>query len=224
MVKEGSPSRKGHVMGIYYYYGVMGSNKTLKLLTMAYNYAKVGRKAVIIRPAIDTRTAYVESRIGVKQKADVTVSNELSSKEDEKLAADIVEKARQNNSVVLVDEAQFFKPSFIYMLEKYSNASKVSVYGFGLLKDFRNHLFNGTIAWLEIADSIHEVKTVCEKCNNKATCNALETKHHFMVASTFDTDSKRNTVIGDTQFHVYCRACWDKLYNSSNALYASGKQ
>ena len=50
-------------MGIYYYYGVMGSNKTLKLLTMAYNYAKVGRKAVIIRPAIDTRTAYVESRI-----------------------------------------------------------------------------------------------------------------------------------------------------------------
>ena len=51
-------------MGIYYYYGVMGSNKTLKLLTMAYNYTKVGRKAVIIRPAIDTRTAYVESRIG----------------------------------------------------------------------------------------------------------------------------------------------------------------
>lgn len=207
-------------MGIYYYYGVMGSNKTLKLLTMAYNYTKVGRKAVIIRPAIDTRTAYVESRIGVKQKADVTVSNELSSKEDEKLAATIVEKARQNNSVVLVDEAQFFKPSFIYMLEKYATASKVSVYGFGLLKDFRNHLFKGTAAWLEIADSIHEVKAVCENCNNKATCNALETKDHSMVASTFDTDSKYNTVIGDAQFHVYCRICWDKLYNDSKAMYS----
>ena len=41
-----------------------------------------------------------------------------------------------------------------------------------------------------------------------------------MVASTFDTDSKHNTVIGDTQFHVYCRVCWVKLYNDSKAMYS----
>ena len=47
----------------------------------------------------------------------------------------------------------------------------VPVVCYGLRADFRNNLFPGSERLIAIADSIHEVKTVCW-CGRKATCNA----------------------------------------------------
>ena len=48
---------------------------------------------------------------------------------------------------------------------------EVPVVCYGLRADFQNHLFEGSERLIAIADSIHEIKTVCW-CGKKATCNA----------------------------------------------------
>ena len=64
-------------MKIIYYFGVMSSNKTLNLLTMSYNYKQRGKKPVIIRPALDTRTSEVKSRVGLSEAADFTIKSDI---------------------------------------------------------------------------------------------------------------------------------------------------
>lgn len=201
-------------MKIIFYFGVMSSNKTLNLLTMDYNYKQRGKKPVIIRPVLDTRTTEVKSRVGLSEPADFTINGDI----DEKLVYNIVQTAKSQGGIILVDEAQFMTPTFISLLSRYARKYDVNVFAFGLLKDFRNRLFDGVKHWLEEADSLREVKTICESCNRKATCNALENDDHVMVKATF-VDDDDNVVIGDSSFHVYCQRHWHEKYNHDVKLW-----
>ena len=201
-------------MKIIYYFGVMNSNKTLNLLTMSYNYKQRGKKPVVIRPALDTRTSEVKSRVGLSEAADFTIKGDI----DEKFVRNIVQTAKLQGGIILVDEAQFMNPKFVSLLSSYARQYDVNVFAFGLLKDFRNRLFEGAKKWIEEADSLREVKTICEKCNRKATCNALENDDHVMVRDTF-TEDDNNIVIGDNLFHVYCQLHWHKKYQHDKKLY-----
>ena len=130
---------------------------------------------------------------------------------------DIVQTAKLQGGIILVDEAQFMSPEFISLLSSYARQYDINVFAFGLLKDFRNRLFDGAKKWIEEADSLREVKTICEKCNRKATCNSLENNDHVMVRDTFDKNNN-NVVIGDSAFHVYCQLHWHKKYNHDKNL------
>lgn len=185
-----------------YFYGVMKSSKTGQLLTMNYNYNKNNVVPVIVKPKLDTRSTYVYSRLGLKAKADVIVDTTANNQVD--ISEKIASLANKSNSkVVLVDEAQFMTPEFIKRLSECCKALDIDLYGFGLLKDFRNKLFVGAKTWIECADSIREVKTTCELCNHKATCNTLEDSKGNLVPETFVSGS--NNHIGDTEYHVYCQ-------------------
>ena len=201
-------------MKIQFYFGAMSSNKTLNLLTMSYNYQQRGKKPVLIRPELDTRTSEVKSRVGLSEAADFTIKSDI----DEKLVRNIVQTAKLQGGIILVDEAQFMTPEFISLLSSYARKYDVNVFAFGLLKDFRNKLFDGTKRWIEEADSLREVKTICELCDRKATCNALENKNRVMVRDTF-TEDDNNIVIGDNLFHVYCQAHWHQKYQHDAKLY-----
>lgn len=201
-------------MKIIYYFGVMNSNKTLNLLTMSYNYKQRNKKPVLLRPELDTRTTEVKSRVGLSEAADFTIKSDI----DETLVLNIVQTAKLQGGIILVDEAQFMTPTFISLMSSYARKYDVNVFAFGLLKDFRNKLFDGAKRWIEEADSLREVKTICEKCNRKATCNALENDNHVMVRDTF-TENNDNVVIGDSAFHVYCQLHWHQKYNHDAKLY-----
>ena len=56
---------------LYFYYGCMGSSKTAQALMMKYNYEQQGKKVMLLKPSVDTRTPpdLVQSRIGLKSKA-----------------------------------------------------------------------------------------------------------------------------------------------------------
>ena len=200
-------------MKIIYYFGVMHSNKTLNLLTMSYNYKQRNKKPVLLRPELDTRTNEVKSRVGLSEAADFTIKSDI----DEKLVRNIVQTAKLQGGIILVDEAQFMSPEFISLLSSYARHYDVNVFAFGLLKDFRNKLFDGAKRWIEEADSLREVKTICEKCNRKATCNALENDDHVMVRDTFKKNND-NVVIGDSAFHVYCQLHWHQKYNHDKKI------
>lgn len=186
-----------------YFYGVMKASKTAQLLTMDYNYRKHGIKPVIIKPKLDGKGDMVTSRLGLKTKADVVVDtvndNQLG------IANSIFTNYIANKTkVVLVDEAQFLSPYFIKALSSLCKIHDVDVYAFGLLKDYKNSLFEGAEQWLELVDSIREIKTTCELCNHKATCNALEDKDGILVKETFSYGAS-SIHTGDTEYHVYCQ-------------------
>ena len=201
-------------MKIIYYFGVMNSNKTLNLLTMSYNYKQRNKKPVLLRPELDTRTNEVKSRVGLSEPADFTIKGDI----DEKFVRNIVQTAKLQGGIILVDEAQFMSPEFISLLSSYARQYDVNVFAFGLLKDFRNKLFDGAKRWIEEADSLREMKTICELCDRKATCNALENKNRVMVQATF-ADDDNNVVIGDSLFHVYCQVHWHQKYQHDAKLY-----
>ena len=49
----------------------MGSSKTAQALMMKYNYEQQGKKVMLLKPSVDTRTPpdLVQSRIGLRSKA-----------------------------------------------------------------------------------------------------------------------------------------------------------
>ena len=70
---------------------------------MSYNYKQRGKKPVVIRPALDTRTSEVKSRVGLSEAADFTIKGDI----DEKFVRNIVQTAKLQGGIILVDEAQF---------------------------------------------------------------------------------------------------------------------
>ena len=61
---------------LYYYYGAMGSSKTANALMTKFNYGEVGQKALLCKPAMDTRDGQltVHSRIGLEEEHQVSAA------------------------------------------------------------------------------------------------------------------------------------------------------
>lgn len=147
---------------LYFYYGAMGSSKTMNVLVTAFNYEERGQKALIAKTGTDKRDGErtIRSRIGLEREC-VLLDEVLAMTE---------EKINQYN-VVLVDEAQFASREEIDALARIVDNCKVPVLCYGLRADFQSNLFEGSKRLMEIADEIHEIKTMCW-CGRKATFNA----------------------------------------------------
>jgi len=152
-----------------FYYGAMASSKTAQLLMSAYNYKKKGTKFLIVKPSIDNRSGnnIVASRIGLSAVADYVITGYTN--DDLTILFSKIEETKAE--VVLIDECQFLKPNLIKYLCEYATKNNIVLMAYGLLKNFRGKLFEGSQAWVENVDSIREVKTVCAYCNKKATFN-----------------------------------------------------
>ena len=72
---------------------------------------------------------------------------------------------------VIVDECQFLTPQQVDQLAQITIDFDVAVLCFGLRTDFQTHFFPGSRRLMEIAESISEIKSVCD-CGAKATVNA----------------------------------------------------
>lgn len=194
---------------IFYFYGTMKSSKTTNLLMVYHNYEDKDLKPILVKPAEDTRSNQVTSRVGIEEEATYIVQ---PSKDGQAYYTGgyIAETALEQNVPILLDEAQFFEPAFIRGLceevqQPKFKGSNVCIMAYGLLKNFMGKLFEGTTQWLELADDIREIKTVCDYCNHKATYNVLF--NDGKVVTQGDTD----VVIGDTEYKVVCGNHWQSL-------------
>lgn len=147
---------------LYYYYGAMNSSKTANALMTHFNYEEVGQKALLCKTEADTRDGArkIRSRIGLEM--DCVLLHELQLMPKEQICA---------YDCIIVDEVQFATEEQIDFLSDIVDFFDVPVVCYGLRADFQNHLFTGSQRLIAIADSIHEIKTVCW-CGKKATCNA----------------------------------------------------
>lgn len=187
----------------YFKYGVMNCGKSIELLSNAHNYKTKGVKTYLLTPKQDTRSGegVIKARIGLSAKADFIITD--GNEED---LFYFIQKAYKEDAVLFIDECQFLSYDLVkdiiewcHQLDcNFTNNSheNFNLLAYGLLTDFNNQLFDGTRAWLEEADSIHEIKTVCHFCNKKATCNYLDKK----VADK----AKGNLVIGDKAYISVC--------------------
>src|SRR6476661_2091978 len=71
---------------------------------------------------------------------------------------------------ILVDEAQFLSQKHVLQLCEVADRLSIPVLCYGLRTDFQGKLFPGSAALLALADSMVELKAVCE-CGRKATMN-----------------------------------------------------
>ena len=149
---------------LYFKYGAMGSSKSAQALITKFNYEELGMTVWLIKPSVDTRDGadIVRSRIGLEAHAQI-ITPEMNIEEEYKAVGE--------HDVIIADEAQFFTPEQIEQLRTLVDEEDLPVLCFGLRTDFLTHFFPGAQRLMELADSLTEIKTVCE-CGRKATVNA----------------------------------------------------
>jgi thymidine kinase len=133
-------------------------------LQAAHNYRERGMDVLLLTSALyrETGDQQISSRIGIAAEATLYA-------QDTDLFALIT--ARKNDAgldAVFVDEAQFLTRGQVWQLARVADHLGLPVLAYGLRTDFRGELFEGSAALLAIADSLREVRTICD-CGRKAT-------------------------------------------------------
>ena len=120
---------------LYYYYGAMGSSKTANALMARFNYEEVGQKALLCKPAMDTRDGniVVRSRIGLEEPC--VLLEDLMN---------YTEAQIKEYDCIIVDEVQFATAEQVDFLSDIVDFMDVPVVCYGLRADFQNRLFTGS--------------------------------------------------------------------------------
>ena len=100
---------------------------------------------------------------------------------------------------VLVDEAQFLTRDHVLQLCRVSDDLGIPVLCYGLRTDFQANLFEGSAALLALADSLIELKAVCE-CGRKASMNLRVDAEGHAVAAGAQTE-----IGGNDRYVALCR-------------------
>lgn len=206
---------------LYFKFGAMGSSKTANALMTRFNYLEKNHSVWLIKPQTDTRDDYIDkngnivtvvkSRIGLEANAYAIKETDDISKLFNNADADIVVDDKtvktKKIDVIICDECQFFTEEQIDQLKYISENNNIPVICFGLRSDFRTKLFPGSKRLFEIADSISEVKSVCD-CGKKAIVNA-----RFDGNGNIVTDGAQVDIGGNEKYKSMCWSCWQKLIN-----------
>ena len=182
---------------LYFKYGAMGSSKTAQALITKYNYEENDLSVWLIKPSADTRDGQqiLRSRIGLEAMVEVIPPE-----------TDIYDRFRETKrgscDVIIVDECQFLTEDQIDQLRTIVNDENIPVMCFGLRTDFQTRLFPGSRRLMEVADSILEIKTICD-CGAKATVNArIDGSGHII------TEGAQVVLGGNDSYIAMCHKCY----------------
>jgi thymidine kinase len=183
-------------------FGTMGSGKSTVALQIHHNLASRQLYGLLLT-TLDREGQQVTSRLGVAAPA-IEVTPEL----------DLYALAADNWPLhyIVCDEVQFYTAAQCEQLARVVDDLEVDVFAFGLLTDFRGHLFDGTKRMLEIADE-HipiQVEARCW-CGSRATHNARVVNgvvvyegETVVVGDT--TGSEEQPLFGDVvRYELLCR-------------------
>lgn len=182
---------------LYFKYGAMGSSKTAQALITKYNYEENDLRVWLIKPSADTRDGQdiLRSRAGLESPVDIVAPGE-----------DVYARFRREQEgqcdVIIVDECQFLDPEQVDQLRGIVNDFGIPVMCFGLRTDFQTKLFPGSLRLMEIADTIQEIKTICD-CGAKATVNArIDGDGHIV------TQGAQVMLGGNDRYIAMCHRCY----------------
>ncbi len=184
---------------LYFKYGAMGSSKTAQALITKYNYEENDLNVWLIKPSADTRDGaqILRSRIGLEARVDVIPP-------DTDIYAKFLGSRARRCDVIIVDECQFLTEKQIDQLRSIVDEHNIPVMCFGLRTDFQTKLFPGSRRLMEVADTIQEIKTICD-CGAKATVNArIDGAGHIV------TEGAQVVLGGNDSYIAMCHKCYVK--------------
>ena len=192
---------------LYFYYAAMNAGKSTTLLQADFNYRERGMETMLWTAAFDNRagSSTIGSRIALSAPAhsyDETidlfeaVGNELK---------------KRKLDCVLVDEAQFLSQRHVRQLCEIADRLTIPVLCYGLRTDFQGKLFPGSAALLALADSLIELKAVCD-CGRKATMNLRVDQDGHAVAAGAQTE-----IGGNDRYVALCRKHFFERLRESEA-------
>ena len=181
---------------LYFKYGAMGSSKTAQALITKYNYEENDLKVWLIKPSADTRDGaqLLRSRIGLESMVEVIAP-------DVDVYARFLGSRVRRCDVIIVDECQFLTEEQIDQLRSIVDDHNIPVMCFGLRTDFQTRLFPGSRRLMEVADTIQEIKTICD-CGAKATVNARISDGYIV------TEGAQVVLGGNDCYIAMCHRCY----------------
>ncbi len=192
---------------LYFYYAAMNAGKSTTLLQADFNYRERGMETMLWTADLDDRqgSGMIGSRIGLEAGA-------FRFKDEVNLFDEIVaELIRRKLDCILVDEAQFLTQRHVLELTRVADELGIPVLCYGLRTDFQGKLFPGSAALLALADSLVELKAVCE-CGRKATMNLrVDADGHAVI------DGAQTEIGGNDRYIALCRKHFFERRNESHA-------
>lgn len=181
---------------LYFRYSAMNAGKSTALLQVAHNYEEHGRGVRIYTAEIDHRygRGFVTSRLGPKRSVE-TFGERTDFLEELQGSATML-------SCVLVDEAQFLTPDQVKQLHRIAHVANLPVICYGIRSDFRGDPFPGAAYLLALADSLEEVKNICD-CGKKATMNPRVDESGRRIV-----DGTQIAIEGDVRYVQMCGTCF----------------
>lgn len=180
---------------LYFYYASMNAGKSSTLLQAAFNYGERGMKVMLWTAALDDRPGFgaISSRIGLAGDAHrFEGSTNIGD-------AVLLQHGETPLACVFIDEAQFMNKQQVWQCARLADEHDIPVVCYGLRTDFQGELFPGSAALLGLADSLVELKGVCE-CGRKATMNLRVDEHGKAVI-----DGAQTEIGGNDRYVALCR-------------------
>ena len=197
---------------LYFKYGAMGSSKTAQALITKYNYEENDLSVWLLKPSADTRDgkSILRSRIGLEAEVEIVPPE-----------TDILELFRSTRlgkcDVIIVDECQFLTQEQIDQLRAIVDEHNIPVMCFGLRTDFQTKLFPGSLRLMEVADTIQEIKTICD-CGAKATVNArIDAEGHIV------TQGAQVVLGGNASYIAMCHKCYVRGIRENRVIKLHGQ-
>ena len=188
---------------VHFHYSTMNAGKSTSLLQSNHNYEVRGLKTYLFTPKADADMyhGFIHSRLGLEKKANIF-------EESFEFDKYFLDKKDEKISCILIDEAQFLTSKQVKELCLVCDKLNIPVMCYGIRTDFRGDLFSGSAALLAYADTLIELKTICEYegCARKATMIARYTDGKIV------TEGQQIDIGGD-KYKVFCRKHYRKLTN-----------
>ena len=179
----------------------MNAGKSTSLLQSNHNYEVRNLKTYLFTPAVDAEVheGKIHSRLGISKKA-------IVFDQSFNFVKYFADKDTENISCILVDEAQFLTESQVKQLCLICDDNNVPVMCYGIRTDFQGKLFDGSKYLLAYADTLVELKTICEQpgCTRKATMIARYQDGKLVLEG-------QQIDIGGDKYKVFCRKHYRKL-------------
>lgn len=180
---------------LYFYYASMNAGKSTTLLQSSFNYQERGMETMLWTAALDDRfeSGVITSRIGLRAEANLfDTETDLHDRIQ-------TETGKRTLACILVDEAQFLTKEQVFQLARVCDELNIPVLAYGLRTDFQAELFPGSAQLLALADTLVELKAVCE-CGRKSTMNLRVDSQGRAVREGAQTE-----VGGNDRYVALCR-------------------
>jgi thymidine kinase len=139
--------------------GSMFSGKTDELIRRLVRATIAKQKVQVFKPAIDVRYAVEKVTSHAGSNYDATPVEK---------SIDVLSKIDKDTTVVAIDEAQFFDPEVVQVVQQLaSRGTRVLVAG--LDTDFRGEPFGPMPILMSIAERVDKLHAICMVCGNEAS-------------------------------------------------------